>query len=128
MTVGGSAGAVAVVPIAVSIARRKPVVAVGPVLRQQPAPPRLRTAVRLSQPCAVDEHLAGRKAQHPACLERRLMGGDDDRGPCRRGLFEQALHDLGVLLVDRSQRLVGKKHAWAAGKGARHRHPLPFAR
>src|SRR5207245_5692406 len=55
-----------VMSVGVSIERRMAVLAVAAVLRQEAAPHRLGTAVRSSQPGAVDEYLAGRKAQHPA--------------------------------------------------------------
>ena len=54
------------------------------------------------------------------------MAGDDDGGAGRGGLLEQPLHDLGVLLVDRRQRLVGQDDARLACQRPRHRYALPF--
>src|SRR2546428_221127 len=79
-----------------------PIVPIG--LGQEAAPDRLGSTVCLREARPVDEHLAGRQAEHPARLERRLVGGDNHSRPGRGRFFEQPLYNLRGLLGDRRPR------------------------
>jgi hypothetical protein len=74
------------------------------------------------------QQLAGGETKHPARLECRLVRGDDHRGAGGGRLLEHALDQLGVLIVDRRQRLVRQDDSGVASERPCHGHSLPFAR
>ena len=57
-----------------------------------------------------------------------MVGGDDYRRPVGGGFFEKAHHDLGVVVVDRCQRLIREQNLRTARQRPGYRNPLSFAR